>query len=75
MPDIDWQSAATFACVLAAVMYMLLRLGRFVCGTRVGGCGGCGDCTKSSEANSFNDGEHLITEDQITVTIHDDNQN
>jgi|GEM_PF-3103378 hypothetical protein len=69
MPDVNSQSAATLVCVLAAAIYILLRLRQFVCGT---GVGGCGDCPKSTSANASKNGEHLITEDQITVTIHDD---
>ncbi len=72
MPDANWQSVVTLLCVFAAAVYMLLRLRQFVCGTRVGGCG---DCPKTSASNTSKDGEHLVTEDQITVTIHDDNQN
>lgn len=67
----DWQAPAAFFCISAAALYMLFRLKQFVCGT---GIGGCHDCPKSAASGSH-DGTHVISEDQITVTFHDDDPN
>ena len=68
MPDIDWQTPVAFICVVAAAVYLLLRLRSYVCGTQISGCH---DCPQSSTGGSH-DGTHVISEDQISVTVHED---
>lgn len=71
MPSPDWQTPTVVACVFAAAVYLLSRLRRFVFDTRISGCG---DCPKSSAGIDSHDGTHVISEDQISITVHDDDE-
>lgn len=64
----DWQTPTAILCVAAAAAYVLFRLSQYACGS---GISGCQDCPKSSAGGSH-DGTHVISEDQISVTVHDD---